>query len=91
MCLKPKLRHNLSIKTKFGVGRVFSLSLFTVRFMGLLTPLTCLDGLRYMLNFSMPFVFYQPPANVCPAETREQCYHVHNFGMVGFSMYGRLA
>ena len=32
MCLKPKLRHNLSIKTKSGVCRVFSLSLFTAGF-----------------------------------------------------------
>ena len=64
MCLKPKLRHNLSIKSKSGVRRVFSLSLFTAGFAGLLTHLTCLDGLRYMLNFNMQFVFYQPPANV---------------------------
>ena len=83
MCLKPKLRHNLSIKTKSGVCGVFSLSLFTAGFAGLPTPFTCLDGLRYMLNFNMSFVFYQPPANVCPAEPREQCYHVINFDVVG--------
>ena len=57
MCLKPKLRHNLSIKTKSGVRRVFSLSLFTAGFAGLLTHLNCLNGLRYMLNFNMPLGF----------------------------------
>ena len=91
MCLKPKLIHNLSMKTKSGVRHVFSLSLFTAGFTGLLTHLTCLDGLCYMLNFNMLFVFYQPPANVCSAEIREQCYHVINFDMVGFSMCGRRA
>ena len=49
------------------------------------------NGLRYMLNFNMPFVFYQPPANVCSAEIREQSYHVINFDMVGFSECGRRA
>ena len=87
MCLKPKLRHN----SKSGVCRVFPLSLFTAGFAGLLTHLNCLDGLRYMLNFNMPFVFYQPPANVCSAEIREQSYHVINFDMVGFSKCGRQA
>ena len=91
MCLKPKLRHNLSIKTKSGVRRVFSLSLFTAGFAGLLTHLNCLNGLRYMLNFNMPFVFYQSPANVCSAEIREQSYHMINFDMVGFSKCGRRA
>ena len=69
MCIKPKLRHNLSIKTNSGVYCVF-LSLFTAGFAGLPTPLTCLDGLRYMLNFNISFAFYQPPANVYHAETR---------------------
>ena len=44
-----------------------------------------------MLNFNMPFVFYQPPADVCSAEIREQSYHVINFDMVGFSKCGRRA
>ena len=91
MCLKPKLRHNLSIKTNSGVRCVFSLSLFTVGFAGLLTHLNCLNGLHYMLNFNMPFVFYQPPANVCSAAIREQSYHVINFDIVGFSKCSRRA
>ena len=84
-------RRNMCLKPKSGVRRVFSLSLFTAGFAGLLTHLNCLNGLRYMLNFNMPFVFYQPPANVCSAEIREQSYHVINFGMVGFSKCGRRA
>ena len=83
MCLKSKLRHNLSIKAKSGVRHVFSLSLFTAGFTGLLTHLNCLDGLHYMLNFNMPFVFYQPPDHVCSAEIREQSYHVINFSKCG--------
>ena len=58
---------------------------------GLSAPLTCLGGLRYMLNFNMSLVFYKPSANVYPAETREQCYHVINFDIVEFDMYGRLS
>ena len=64
---------------------------FTSGFVGLPTALTCLGGLRYMLNFNMLLVFYKPPANVYPAETREQCYHVINFDIVESSMYGRLS
>ena len=47
MCLKPKLRPNLSIKTKSGVRRVFSLSLFTAGFAGLLTHLK-IDVFRWL-------------------------------------------
>ena len=43
-----------------------------------------------MLNFNMSLVFYELPANVYPAEAREQCYHVTNFDMVKFNMYSKL-
>ena len=39
----------------------------------------------------MSLVFYKLPANVYPAEAREQCYHVTNFDIVKFNMYGTLA
>ena len=42
------------------------------------------------VNFNMSLVFYKPPANVYSAEAREQCYHVTNFDMVKFDMYGKL-
>ena len=53
--------------------------LITTEFNRLPIPLTCLNGLRYMLNFNMSLVFYKPPADVYPAEAREQCYHVTTF------------
>ena len=63
----------------------------TTEFTRLPTPLTCLNGLRYILNFNMSLVFfYEPPANVYPSEAKEQCYHVTNFDMVEFNIYGKL-
>ena len=62
----------------------------TTGFTRLPTPLTSLNGLRYMFSFDMSLVFYRPPDNVYPAEAREQCYHVTNFDMVKFNIYGKL-
>ena len=65
--------------------------MITTEFTRLPTALTCLNGLHYMLNFNTSLVFYKRPANVYPADARKQCYHVTNFDMVEFNMYGKLA
>ena len=81
-CINKDFQVNVWIKTKNMK--------FTKEFIKLPTPLTCFNGLRYMLTFNMPLVFYRPLANVYPAEAREQGYHVTNFDMVKFNMYGKL-
>ena len=44
----------------FNLSEIFTvlqlLPVFTTEFTGLLTPLTCLNGLRYMSNFNMPMM-----------------------------------
>ena len=66
------------------------MKLFQIKFTRLPIPLTCLNGLSYILNFNMSLVFYKPPANIYHAESRKQCYHVTNFDMVKLNMYGKL-
>ena len=71
----------LSVMEVFGKVASSHKKSVTTEFNRLPTRLTCLNRLHYMLK---------PPANVYPAEPKEQCYHVTKFDMEKFSMYGKL-